>query len=436
MNFLKNKRSKANLLIRGLWITATMLILGGLLIAIQPSKVQAISIYLTQAEQRYPSITNTSLDSCDLCHASNFPVINAYGSAFKSHGDNAAAFGAIESLDSDGDGFTNFQEILARTFPGDASSHPVQPTATRKQISSMAMDPAATNTEAPYPPPIDTVVPNQTPTTAPYPPPIYTSTPSQVPPTATKPSPTNTPTPSQVPPTATKPSPTNTPTPSQVPPTATMPSPTHTPTPSQVPPTATKPSPTSTWTPSQVPATPTAQASPTGDPQKPGPTQSPGRVILPAIADTYVNQKNPNSNYGGKTVMLVARRPYMASFIRFDLSSMAGKPIHKIVLRLYMNGETEGSLTVSSIEDHSWSEMGMNFTNAPGSGKTLFRTRSIGNESERQHGYWIAIDVTRYINSAGLWDLMITTRSAEGLLKIATRESGGHAPQLVFIMSQ
>ncbi len=62
----------------------------------------------------------TVLDTCSTCH-SNTPSLNPYGSALSGAGDN---FAAIENLDSDGDGFTNIQEIKALTFPGDPSSHP------------------------------------------------------------------------------------------------------------------------------------------------------------------------------------------------------------------------------------------------------------------------------------------------------------------------
>ena len=415
MKFLKIRWSKTNLLYRGMGLTATLLILAGLLIAVQPTKVQALSSYLTLAVAKYPAITNTSLNSCSLCHTS-VPAINPYGAAFQSHGDNTAAFPAIKSINSDGDGFTNLQEIQALTFPGDASSKPlVQPTATKTSAPTATRTATATATST------ATATPTASPTRAQVP---ATPTNTQVPPTATNTKVPATATNTQAPPTATKPAPTHTPAPSSVPPTATKPAPTNTPVASQVPPTYTA-----------VPATPTKTA-PTAIPQNPGPTQVPGKVVLAAIADTYVNQANPNSNYGGKTVMLADRRPYMASFIRFDLSSMAGKPIRKIILRLYMNGETEGSLMVSSIDNHSWGEMGMNYANAPRSGKTLFRTRSLEGKDEREHGYWVAIDVTHYVNSAGLWDLMITTRSEEGSLKIATRESSSHAPQLVFVMNQ
>lgn len=62
----------------------------------------------------------TSLDICTTCHTSP-PVLNPYGIAVRGAGLN---FAAIEDLDSDGDGFTNIQEIRALTLPGSATSFP------------------------------------------------------------------------------------------------------------------------------------------------------------------------------------------------------------------------------------------------------------------------------------------------------------------------
>jgi hypothetical protein len=97
---------------------------------------------LTLAEAKYPKMVNSRIDSCTLCHTSA-PSLNAYGSAYKSHGRNTAALTAIEALDSDGDGFTNLQEINALTFPGSASDKPAAgPTATR----TPTLVPSATRT--------------------------------------------------------------------------------------------------------------------------------------------------------------------------------------------------------------------------------------------------------------------------------------------------
>ncbi|MFU8766387.1 MAG: hypothetical protein ACNA7I_01750 [Candidatus Methanoperedens sp.] len=80
-------------------------------------------------------VSGTKLDSCQTCMASTTPPVswNAYGTDLRSDIDFSRnnpeqAMRNIESLDSDGDGFTNIEEIRNLTFPGDPSDFPVSET--------------------------------------------------------------------------------------------------------------------------------------------------------------------------------------------------------------------------------------------------------------------------------------------------------------------
>ncbi len=83
----------------------------------------ATSTYLNNFKTTYPAASSSQLAACVLCHVdpAGGGTRNPYGEAFRSAGH---SFTAIEGLDSDGDGWTNIQEIIALTFPGDAASHP------------------------------------------------------------------------------------------------------------------------------------------------------------------------------------------------------------------------------------------------------------------------------------------------------------------------
>ncbi len=128
---------------RWLWIggLAVILFMAGLLFWPQHATptVQAKSSYLAQFISTYPQVAGTRLDSCNTCHTS-VPARNPYGADFKSHGHN---FQAIEQLDSDGDGYTNLQEIQALTLPGDPNSHPggTQPNPTATPAPSVTPNP-------------------------------------------------------------------------------------------------------------------------------------------------------------------------------------------------------------------------------------------------------------------------------------------------------
>jgi hypothetical protein len=65
----------------------------------------------------YPSSTLATTYSCSLCHTSA-PSFNSYGLAMANAGATTAGIRSIEPQDSDGDGFTNIQEITANTHLG------------------------------------------------------------------------------------------------------------------------------------------------------------------------------------------------------------------------------------------------------------------------------------------------------------------------------
>jgi hypothetical protein len=78
---------------------------------------------------QYP--TSPLGSSCTICHTS-VPTMNPYGAALKANGGTGgnidpATFTAVEGADSDGDGFTNAEEIAAGTFPGDPNNFPAVP---------------------------------------------------------------------------------------------------------------------------------------------------------------------------------------------------------------------------------------------------------------------------------------------------------------------
>jgi len=165
----------------------TLILAGIALLAVmfslsKPKTVRAEPADLSSAAAKYPNIAGTALDSCDLCHTS-VPDLNPYGAAYLAAGRNSAAFGLIESLDSDNDGFTNIQEIGDLTFPGDPASFPIVATATSTPTQTATMTTVAptatatpTNTWTFTPTNTSTLTPTSTATNTSAVPPTNTST--------------------------------------------------------------------------------------------------------------------------------------------------------------------------------------------------------------------------------------------------------------------
>ena len=103
-------------------LAAALLVALAALVLRKPEPVQATSNFMTVFAETYPDTAGTRLNACQLCHTSEaMPALNAYGSAYQTHGHNLTA---IEPLDSDGDGWSNITEIIAATWPGDPADHP------------------------------------------------------------------------------------------------------------------------------------------------------------------------------------------------------------------------------------------------------------------------------------------------------------------------
>ncbi len=95
-----------------------VILLIGLIASKHPVPVWAYNSDMVLARAKYPYIVGTRLDSCAICHQS-IRVLNPYGTDYLIHSGDPDPFDSIELLDSDGDGYTNIQEIQAFTFPGD-----------------------------------------------------------------------------------------------------------------------------------------------------------------------------------------------------------------------------------------------------------------------------------------------------------------------------
>lgn len=187
--------------------------------------------------------------------------------------------------------------------------------------------------------------------------------------------------------------------------------------------------PTATQTPTRTPTnTPTATQTPTRTPTNlptftSTPTQSAQLFTFMPVADAYVNQSKPTSNYGNATSLREDASPIERGYLRFNVLGL-GSPIKRATLRVYANSSSSAGFTGNRVADNSWGELTLNYNNAPAVGA------AIGSSGPFSAGNWISIDVTPYVTGNGTFSFVLTTSSST-VINLASRESGANAPQLI-----
>ncbi|MFF4354810.1 DNRLRE domain-containing protein [Streptomyces sp. NPDC001530] len=145
------------------------------------------------------------------------------------------------------------------------------------------------------------------------------------------------------------------------------------------------------------------------------------------VADTYVQDSTPSTNYGTSTQFVVDNSPVRQSFLKFTVSGLT-EPVTNAKLRIRTisgNGGSNNGGTFKSMTSTTWSETGTTWNNKPAiDGATLGSLGSVTKDT------WYEIDVTSLVTGNGTFSMGATSASADGAY-YDSRESGADAPQLV-----
>ena len=183
--------------------------------------------------------------------------------------------------------------------------------------------------------------------------------------------------------------------------------------------------------PTTAPATPIA--SPTEAPATltAVPTTTP--VTLTASADAYIDGANPASTAGGtSTTLSVNGSPVQTSFLKFDLTPLAGKTISAVTLKFKTtsdgNAGSVDSLNVKLAGDSLWKEKYMSFDNPVAISGTLLGT--VPANTAPDTWYEITLEPSALQQTVGgLLSLAIEATGSDDLL-LYSREATDQ-PQLV-----
>ncbi len=149
---------------------------------------------------------------------------------------------------------------------------------------------------------------------------------------------------------------------------------------------------------------------------------APTAVTLNPVADAYVSQSSPKTNYGTASTLRVDGSPVQRSYLRFNVQSISGA-VTQATLRIYANSSQGTGYTVSRVASNTWGESTITYNNAPALGS------AIGASGPAVAGTWTSVDVTAYVTGNGAYSFALTTSNATAL-SLASRQAT-NKPQLV-----
>jgi hypothetical protein len=157
---------------------------------------------------------------------------------------------------------------------------------------------------------------------------------------------------------------------------------------------------------------------------RPGSVRASNTLTFTPVADSYVNQSNPDKNFGSNQSIRVDGSPLLHSYLKFNIDGIGEIPIIKITLRIYAKSASSGGFAVRRVTENSWQEKGITFDNAPSIGS------QVGKSSRFSSNSWVETDVTPLLNSDGTVSVALIGVN-QTAINLASREDHSHAPQLV-----
>ena len=151
-------------------------------------------------------------------------------------------------------------------------------------------------------------------------------------------------------------------------------------------------------------------------------------VTINPVADAYVIQSAPNSNYGSSTSLRVDSSPVTRSYLRFSVSGLNGASVQSALLRFYANSANTAGISVLALANNTWVENKITYANSPAAGNIIISSKGFGT------GAWVQLDISSYIKAEVTYNLVLVALNSTNT-NLGSREASGKAPQLVLTLA-
>jgi mannan endo-1,4-beta-mannosidase len=160
---------------------------------------------------------------------------------------------------------------------------------------------------------------------------------------------------------------------------------------------------------SQTPIQPLAGIAPSGG----------GTATLIAVSDTYVDSAAPSSTMGGTNALLFSNgNPIKKSYVRFDLSPLAGKSLTQAQLWVKTGPDigagSADSHSVKLVNNNTWDELLMSYNNRIPISSTVLGTVPAKTVQDRWYPVSLALSAVQS-KAGGLFSVAIETSGPDGL---------------------
>lgn len=155
------------------------------------------------------------------------------------------------------------------------------------------------------------------------------------------------------------------------------------------------------------------------------PTPTPNNLTILPSADATVKKARPKTNYGSVSELHVDNDPVEQTYMKFNLSALAGKRILSAKLRIMVANASSETQDIKLTSQNTWTENTITYNNRPGLGT------AIGNIKNTSAGQWKEIDITPTVSAkaGGVLSFGITMSGMDGFW-IDSKEAASGKPHI------
>ena len=158
------------------------------------------------------------------------------------------------------------------------------------------------------------------------------------------------------------------------------------------------------------------------------PVASAATTTFTPVADTYVNNNSPSTNFGTSGQLGVDASETKRMFLKFTVSGLT-QPVTAATLRIHIDdvsgAESNNGGTFRAMSNTTWSETAVTWNAQPSiDGATLGSLGSVVRNT------WYQVNVSALVTGNGTFSIGVTSTSTNGA-DYDSRETGATAPQLI-----